>query len=128
MPRIDGAVLFGRLRLFAGWAAASFHRDVAIDLFQEWFSTIRHAFVNHAQRAALADRGAGGPILGNGFEAKVAQARRGALRCAATEGAKWITNRAAEEAHARVIGRTHARATGEGIETFLPAIFDPKVL
>jgi hypothetical protein len=74
--------------------------------------------MNDAQRTALADRRAGGPVLGERFQSKVPQARRGVFRGGAAQCAKWLTHPASEETHANVIGRCVERAEAEGIKSF----------
>ena len=128
MAWIDGAVLFGRLRFLSRGAATSFHGDIAVDLLHEGLAAIRHALVNYAQRASLADRCAGGPILGHRLEPQVPQARGRVLRGGAAQCAKWLTDGAPKEAHMNVIGRAAASASGARIETFLLRKCAAKVL
>ena len=90
------AVFFGILRLLAGGAAAAVLGLIADRLVVERFSTVRNAADDHAQRAALADLGAKGPVRVDGADTRPAGNGARELSRGAGEGGKG---------HDRFIGR-----------------------
>ena len=62
MMSINRAMLMRAFGFVAGGAAAAFGGGVAVDLLQKGVPAIRHAALNHAQRTAFADGGAGFPV------------------------------------------------------------------
>ncbi len=59
-------MLIRRFRLVVGWATAAVQGWIAIDQLKERLATIRHAAMQDAEVAGLAEAGAGGPVPAGG--------------------------------------------------------------
>jgi hypothetical protein len=68
MPKINRAMFPRRAGLIPAGAAATFHRWIAMNVLQEWLSTIGDPAPNNSKRASFTNRSLSFPVRIDGFE------------------------------------------------------------